>query len=342
MRVVGLPRAFYHASRLQLVELSPGAQERLRYLSCWQALRGQGLSSGMACHVLALPRSTLYRWQRRLKLKGPKGLEEGSRRPQRCRQPSWGAELCQAVLELREQFPRWGKDRLVVLLRQQGWQLSTSTLGRILAHLRRQGVLREPVYHPVSASKRRLRRPYALRKPKDYLPGAPGDLVQIDTLDLRPLPGVVLKQFTAQDVVSRWDVLEVRSRATATTAAQFLATLKSRLPFPLRAIQVDGGSEFMAAFEETCQEAGIRLFVLPPHSPKLNGQVERAHRTHVEEFWECYDGDLDLASARPALLAWEKVYNTVRPHQALGWRTPAKYISQCHPEVASLARLSHM
>ncbi len=87
-----------------------------------------------------------------------------------------------------------------MLLRQQGWQLSTSTLGRILVHLRRQGVLREPVYHPVSASKRRLRRPYALRKPKDYLPGAPGDLVQIDTLDLRPLPGVVLKQFTAQSL----------------------------------------------------------------------------------------------------------------------------------------------
>jgi len=121
--------------------------------------------------------------------------------------------------------------------------------------------------------------------------------------------------------------MEVRSRATASTAAQFLATLKSRLPFPLRAIQVDGGSEFMAQFEEACQQAGLRLFVLPPRSPKLNGQVERAHRTHIEEFWECYDGDLELASVGPALLAWEKLYNTVRPHQALGWRTPAEYIS---------------
>jgi len=230
----------------------------------------------------------------------------------------------------------------VVLLRQQGWQVSASTLGRILTHLKGRGVLREPVYHPVSASRRRLRRPYACRSSKEYAPLIPGDLVQVDTLDLRPLPGVVLKQFTAQDVVSRWDVLEVHSRATATTAAQFLATLKARLPFPLRAIQVDGGSEFMAQFEEACQEAGIRLFVLPPRSPKLNGQVERAHRTHTEEFWECYDGDLDLASVRPALLAWEKLYNTLRPHQALGWRTPAEYISQCHPEVASLTPLSHM
>lgn len=102
-------------------------------------------------------------------------------------------------------------------------------------------------------------------------------------------------------------------------------------------------------FERACQEKGIELFVLPPRSPKLNpprrvfdGQVERAHRTHSEEFWECYDGDLDLASVRPALLVWEEVYNTVRPHQALGWRTPREYISQCHPETASLARLSQM
>ena len=36
-----------------------------------------------------------------------------------------------AVLELREQYPRWGKDKLVVLLTRQGWQVSTSMVGRI-------------------------------------------------------------------------------------------------------------------------------------------------------------------------------------------------------------------
>ena len=54
----------------------------------------------------------------------------------------------------------------------------------------------------------------------------PGDLVQLDTLDVRPLPGVILKQFTARDVVSRWDVVEVRTRATANTATDFLSTLR--------------------------------------------------------------------------------------------------------------------
>jgi transposase InsO family protein len=163
--------------------------------------------------------------------------------------------------------------------------------------------------------------------------------VQVDTVDLRPLPGVVLKQFTARDVVSRWDVLEVRTRATAATAREFLATLKQRLPFPLRAIQVDGGSEFMAEFEAECQDQGIHLFVLPPHSPKLNGRVERANRTHAEEFYQVYAGDLNLAALAPALLDWERIYNTIRPHQALDWLTPLEYLQLHHPE---LAPLSHM
>ena len=114
---------------------------------------------------------------------------------------------------------------------------------------------------------------------------------------------MVLKHFTARDVVSLWDVVEVHTRATATTAKGFLDTLLERMPFPVRALQVDGGSEFQAVFEEACQEKGLGLFVLPPHSPKLNGHVERAHRTHTEEFYEVYGGELETIALNQALLA---------------------------------------
>ena len=165
-------------------------------------------------------------------------------------------------------------------------------------------------------------------------PKSPADLVQLDTLDLRPLPGVVLKQFTARDVVCLWDVIEAYSVATARTAAHFLTVLQERSPFPVRAIQVDGGSEFMAQFEAACKESGVRLYVLPPRSPKLNGHVERAQRTHTEEFWQRYEGDLDLPSVRPALRDWERLYYTFRPHQALAQLTPKEYLFQRHPERA--------
>jgi transposase InsO family protein len=67
--------------------------------------------------------------------------------------------------------------------------------------------------------------------------------------------------------------------------------------------------------------------------------VERAHRTHTEEFYEVYDGDLEILPLNQALKEWEKVYNCLRPHQALDGKTPEEYLMQYHPE---LAPLSHM
>jgi len=53
--------------------------------------------------------------------------------------------------------------------------------------------------------------------------------------------------------------------------------------FQVKAIQVDGGSEFMAEFESECARLGLALYVLPPRSPKLNGCVERLNRTFRNE-----------------------------------------------------------
>ena len=165
-----------------------------------------------------------------------------------------------------------------------------------------------------------------MRKPGDYNAQRPGDLVQVDTLDVRPFPWVTLKQFTARDVISKWDVIEARRRATATTAKEFIGTLEQRMPFRVKALQVDGGSEFYSDFEEECQRRKIQLFVLPPKSPKLNGCVERAHRTHTEEFYEVYEVSWNVSELNPELQKWENTYNCIRPHQALNYKTPLQFL----------------
>lgn len=156
----------------------------------------------------------------------------------------------------------------------------------------------------------------------------PGDLVEVDTVDVRPVPGVVFKQFTARDVVSRWDVIQAHTRATAFTATEFLDTLQHRMPFPIRAVQVDGGSEFAAEFEQACRQRGLHLFVLPPRSPKLNGAVERANHTHTEEFYQVTACSLEMKKLNRELRQWERIYNTVRPHQVLGYLTPQQFLRQ--------------
>jgi len=294
----------------------------------------RGLTSQEAAGALRVPRSTLYRWERRMKQAGLRGLEDRSRKPKRVRQRQWGAQLAMRVRRLRETWYGWGKDKLAPLLWEDGENVSISTVGRILKHLKARRLLVEPQRKAVRLGHRPWKRPYAVRKPREYAISEPGDLVQLDTVEVRPLPGVVLKQYTARDVVSRWDVLGVHSRATAGTAMRFLSELVERMPFPVKAIQVDGGSEFQGEFEQACAERGIRLFVLPPHSPKLNGHVERAQRTHKEEFYAYYEGTFDLPSLKQSIRRWEKVYNTIRPHHSLGRRTPARYLRECFPSLA--------
>lgn len=93
-----------------------------------------------------------------------------------------------------------------------------------------------------------------------------------------------------------------------------IITIQRRMPFPIKAIQVDGGSEFYAEFENACKEKGIRLFVLPPKSSKLNGSVERANRAHTEEFYEVNECSWTVAELNKQLIDLEYVYNCIRPH----------------------------
>ena len=286
---------------------------------------GKTHSVAATCRHFDIARSTYYRWYNRFVPTRLASLESRSSRPHRCRRPTWTTGQVIRVRELRNQQPRTGKEKIILALRDEGIHLSSSMTGRILAYLRKSRQLHEPrglSWRPHS----RHQRPYATRKPKDYGASEPGDLVQLDTMQLRPLPDLIRSQFTAIDAVSRETVVDVYGTASAGRATAFLERLVTNLSSPVRAIQVDGGSEFMAEFEQACRAKDIKLFVLPPHSPKLNGRVERANRTYRNEFYECYDGDLDLPSLRSALYAFQDAYNRRRPHQALGYLTPHAFL----------------
>src|SRR5215217_928070 len=300
----------------QAPSLSPEAQFRLL---CVEHAARSGV--GDASLAFAVPVSTIYRWLKRYRRDDLTRLEPRSRRPTRVRRATWTAAQEQAVLALRQQYPRMGKDKLHHLLKTRGTILSASMIGRMLGSLRRRSLLREP--RAVRVRRARPPRPYATRVPTDKRqPTEPGALVQLDTMHLRPLPGVERRQFTAIDVVSRCAVLGVRASATAGTALAFLDELIARMPFPVQALQVDGGAEFMAEFEQACEDRRITLYVLPPRSPKLNGRGERLNGTARREFWECYAEDLDLPTLQQALHAWEENYNTVRPHHTRRSATP--------------------
>jgi transposase InsO family protein len=304
--------------------LSQEATARLKLLQ-WHQTHGRNVSR--TCRHFGISRPSFYRWQERYQRVGLRGLEDRSHRPQQVMPPTWTTEQVLAVRTLREQYPYLGKAKLQVLLARQGHELSASMVGRILRRLRLSGQLQEP---PRLRRRRgrTARRPYAIRKPKDYAPTEPGDLVQIDTLDVAIGAGSRFLQLSLVDMVARWTAAELRRGKAAITMRESLMRMEERLPFSLRGIQIDGGSEFKAEFEAYCQERGIQLFVLPPRSPKLNGMVERLQRTYRDEFYACVDLEPRLEPAQAALREYEDTYNTVRPHQALGYRTPQEVLDQ--------------
>jgi len=306
--------------------ISPEAAKKLRWMDHYLKNRNARLT----CRYFGISPKTFYRWKNRFDPYDLTTLEEESRRPRHVRQPQSPAAVVEAILELRTRYPRWGKKKLVVLLARKGLKVSASTVGRVMNRLKARGVLVEPVNVTQAklARKRRWKPRYAVRKPKDYRALEPGDLVEVDTLQIRFVPGEIRYQFSARDVVCRYDVIRAYTRQTSLKAAHFLHYLRKKFPYPIRAIQIDGGSEFKDQFEEECKAKKIPLFVLPPKSPKLNGHVERSNRTHREEFYEVYDVDLNLEEHNRQLAGWQHVYNYIRPHENLDYLTPYQYYRQ--------------
>lgn len=332
MQVFGLQGGVYRgaswASRLA-AKTSDIAAVRRDALRRFEQARLHGLTAEQAAKAVGVSRASLNRWGHR--------LEPKSRRPHRVRSKTWSSPLVRAVQALRDDFPMWGKAKLGPLLRDQGFSVSDATLGRILKSLMDRGVVQ-----PVPSLRKRpnahrwsAKRKHAVRLPKGFRPDRPGGVVQVDTVFVTLAPGKPIKHFTAYDPVAKWTVAKAVGRATAKAASLFLDKVIAEMPFLVEAIQVDGGSEFKAEFEQACEDKGLALYELPPKSPQLNGAVERCNGAWRYEFYGVYDLPRSLEALNPILDSFQHLYNHHRPHGALAGLTPASYLAKLQADEAS-------
>lgn len=264
-----IPGSDFMVSLLRQGTISRDAKKRLKWLDHYRRYGNARLTY----RYFGISPQTFYRWKNRFYRYDLTTLEEMSRRPHKVRTPQTPPEVVERILKLREQYPRWGKDKLTVLLRREAIEASASTVGRVINRLKAKGLLIEPVNTTLAklARKRKWKPRYATRKPKGYKIRGPGDLVEVDTLRVSLLPDEVRFQFSARDVVIRFDGLRAYKSQTSSKAAHFLQYLRKKFPFEIKAIQIDGGSEFRKHFEEECEKREILLFQIPPSSPKKNG-----------------------------------------------------------------------
>jgi len=56
-----------------------------------------------------------------------------------------------------------------------------------------------------------------------------------------------------------------------------------------------------------------------------NGQMERSFRTDEDKPYQIEELPADLGGQETVLLAWNRVYEQVRPHQVPGYKTPEQF-----------------
>ncbi|MDR1235544.1 MAG: integrase core domain-containing protein, partial [Holosporaceae bacterium] len=279
--------------------------------------------------TLRFSRSTYFRRKKALSaLIG--GAEIPSRRPKRLRAVSWGEPQLEQILQIRRKNPTYGKAKIsVVLRRNQGPDLSESTVGRMLKVLSERGLVQKSASAPRKKKERifdKHAQPWTF---KDYRTMVMGERVQTDHMTVEK-NGSEMKEFHAWERKSKHLSAGIFEAATAENAKKFLMDFYKKAPFRILSVQVDGESEFRAEFEEACRDLKIPLIVLPPAKPKYNGGVERSNRTLREEFWVRDFPTLPIDEMNDELQKYVEKYNNFRPHNCLHGMTPMEYINSTY------------
>jgi transposase InsO family protein len=263
-----------------------------------------------ACREFNVPRSSFYRWKQTYEHEGRAGLAR--KKPIAYHHPRKTApEVVEKILELRSTYQIGALRIAFYLERYHGIKISESTVTRVL-RTHGMSVL------PKTAPKRALHT-------KRYAKTVPGHHVQVDVKFLRLLDkagkAVRRYQYTAIDDATRIRALQIFSKHNQECAIQFMDYVIEKFPFRISTVRTDRGHEFQARFHWHVEDQGIQHVYIKPRTPRLNGKVERSHRTDQTEFYQLltYTDDVDLITK---LEAWENFYNYDRPHLSLHGRTP--------------------
>ena len=320
MNIFAQPKVFYRRMPIDGTDC-PIAAYRHTTLERIMELTDTGCTVVNAARSQGISKSTYYRWRDALKTGGIKALRRRSTRPLSSQGRHWDMIHARCVLDIRRDKPYAGKMRIFIEYNQlyPDRPLALAAVGRILRWGIKTGRIQRCDFQERARPRkaRNFSKEYAQRwRKEDFHLG-----VQIDHMTVSR-DSNSLKEFRAVCPVTRLQYCKAYSRATSGIAASFLTEVMENLQ--VRAIQVDGGSEFMGEFEEACKEMGIPLKVLPPRSPKLNGIVERANRTARIEFWNNYTGKFNCEAVNMALVVYLHYYNNERPHRSLGMKTPSE------------------
>lgn len=286
------------------------------------------------CRQFGVSRKTGYKWLKRFKEKGTTGLVDQSRKP-RSNGAAISSDTVMRIVKLKNKHPTWGAKKLLVLLlreRRDGEPIpSVSTINRVL-------------YHSGLVTKRRRYRKASAglpERPQVTVLG-PNDLWTVDFKGWwKAGDGTRCEPLTVRDAYSRF-VLELRLLPSTKTShvRRVFEELFKRWGLP-KAIQSDNGPPFasvraiggLTQLSAWWLSLGIEVVRSRPGTPTDNGAHERMHADVSVEI------QAEAAQTRKlqqvACDEWRAEFNHVRPHEALGMKTPGEVYKASSRQLAT-------
>jgi len=272
-----------------------------------RASRGESLSS--LCREYEISRPRGYMWLRRFREQGVAGIEEPSRGPHLSPRQTSG-EIEARIIALRRQRPDWGAGKLAVLLKREGLLLPVITVHGVLV---RHGLVLD-----------RERRRQAVGRLEREQPN------QLWQMDFKGQKGssAAIGPLSVLDDHSRYLIaLEQTGRTRSEAVRERLEGAFHTCGLP-DALLMDHGVPWWNARSPNgwtqlmvwLMKQGVNCLFSGTRHPQTQGKVERFH------------GSLERARSRAGAERWltqgwldnfRYEYNQLRPHEALGMRTPA-------------------
>jgi len=271
------------------------------------------------CRFFGISRKTAYKWKARFLEEGRYGLRDRSRRPHRMPR-RLGNKWCRRIRLAHRKHPSWGPKKMRAWFARQGWQCPTE---RTLARwMKRLGMTRTLRRRPRKACVRLHPRLTRARRPN-----------QVWTVDFkgwfRTGDGQRVDPLTVRDLFSRyglWIGLLPDQRWRPVKAVFTRLFARRGLP---EIIRIDNGSPFassgpagLSRLSAWWVRLGIKVEFTRPGCPQDNGAHEQFHRVMKRETTQ--PSARTRRGQQHRTTVWLRSYNEVRPHEALGQRTPAQ------------------
>lgn len=271
------------------------------------------------CEDFGISEKTGHKWKNRFYEEGKLGLYEKSREAEN-HPNALPEDTVIAIIQLKTAHPYWGAKKILELFKKSRRNAEVPSLSSVNRILSKANLIKKRRVKHVSVDCRRL---HAHIQPQKV-----NDVWAIDFKGYWRSDGEICEPFTVRELVSRKILCVKLMQSKSSEAVRAVMTeLFKKYGLP-KVIRSDNGTPFSSpngVLSLTSLSAWwITLGITPDRtekgSPGQNGSLERMHADIAREIEGKVRGGV-LAN-QAVIDAWVEEYNSVRPNEAIGMKTP--------------------